>query len=730
MDTTPTRASRTRATEMDVSDQENQGARVTQRIKKPPPITPRRFTKFFTPKPQSLAHEVQTSRAALRTISRASLNVRRAPATIDEQDDYWNAHEQSTSRKKRRYSSTSSPVPAAFLPSSQEIPQSSPIKCHDDLADRGYDTDDDYPSIESDTAEHDIPLGPKIRQYASFSTSKNILSARLSGRRQRHVAIPSTTWQNETAGFYSTPDDVNLDLSQRTPPMLPFSLGACKTNPIVAVGDEEGRVRLLDTSESARGSEGFCKTVLDFKPHDNAIMDLTFSGDDFYLASACGDQSCQLIDVRAQRTLYNLRAHAASVKRIQFQPMTGDKILASCGRDGAVHIWDTRCHAKVVKMSRQEKHALTEMSEHASFLAPVMTIRDAHTTVASSTRLSRGKGEGPRIKTNSVPSRDEFSITSLCFLGDSRSHLLATSSEVDSVVKLWDMRATYTTSSRSKNYPPMSLSQTQEPTSHERHRRFGLTSLALSTDGGRMFALCRDHTVYAYSTAHLVLGCPPEMSHNIAHQRRTAPRNRTQGETGLGPLYGLRHPNLRLATFWPRLQVRQCNETNTELLAVASTDECAILFPTDERYHTPATRQIPAKHDPVNGAHSKLQRHDSAPVSRPARPPVLSRTSTSFASLFTKTRDEQSEEGLPIYYHGTPLINGHSKEVTSLVWSSEGQLVSASDDYTVRCWRDTKARDGKDAVWLRREKGKVEKLGYGWADVGIEAWDDEEIEEA
>jgi WD40 repeat protein len=80
-------------------------------------------------------------------------------------------------------------------------------------------------------------------------------------------------------------------------------------------------------------------------------------------------------------------------------------------------------------------------------------------------------------------------------------------------------------------------------------------------------------------------------------------------------------------------------------------------------------------------------------------------------------------DDLPFHYNGTPLFHGHSKEVTGVSWSSEGNLVSISDDFKVRCWRE----DANKARRIRggRFRDGEMRIGWGWSDVGV-GWDDDE----
>ncbi|KAK5712204.1 hypothetical protein LTS12_027909 [Elasticomyces elasticus] len=107
-------------------------------------------------------------------------------------------------------------------------------------------------------------------------------------------------------------------------------------------------------------------------------------------------------------------------------------------------------------------------------------------------------------------------------------------------------------------------------------------------DGSRLYTLCRDGTVYAHSTSHLILGHAPELSLNNTRPRRTGGSDKE----GLGPLYGFRHPRLQVASFYLKVAVRKAKDDKPEMLAVGSSDQCAVLFPTDEKF----LHSSPAQH--------------------------------------------------------------------------------------------------------------------------------------
>jgi WD40 repeat protein len=217
-----------------------------------------------------------------------------------------------------------------------------------------------------------------------------------------------------------------------------------------------------------------------------------------------------------------------------------------------------------------------------------------------------------------------------------------------------------------------------QPTSHA-WRSYGITSLALSTDAARLYAVCKDNTVYAYSTSHLMLGHAPELDN-------FAPKRKPSGTQGLGPLYGFRHDQFSASSFYVKCALRRSTPANNhqhELLAVGSSHNCAVLFPTDERY--------------LYASHAR-RAHD----------------------LEGGGMRASAASQVPIFRAGTPLVHGHSREVTTLNWSHDGKLVTASDDCFVRQWQV-----GGQAGHLRGVGDfGGERHMAGWADVDAE-WDEE-----
>lgn len=703
------------------------------KTRKAPTITPRSFTRFFTPK-SSLERggRIGASRQALRDITSSGSNRSGRRTSIK---DTVNGIGESTSRtndvlrrRKRKTHESLNITPDRSSPLKRIRNQSLEIP-EDDSSAHGSGEELEVRSPTYGGLDRKIitvtqpvvrskyrgPQGRKLRQeigaYGTITKTRSF----------NHQLAGAKEWQYETTNFFTKPDDtyVCMNVAAQADNTIPFSIATCNSeshdyitlasyadytpiaNSLVAIGDEDGGVRLLESAEDQR--PGFNKSFLEFRPHTNAILDLAFSPDDLLLATASGDQSSQIIDMRTQRATYSLNGHVSSVKQVRFQP-GGSNVIATSSRDGGVQIWDLRCkgfdspvHDLRISLEPSAGETASNPTNHKmTWARSVNSIFEAHASrlptsaIAPSSNRMALSFDAPS-KTERPGRRGDVSITALSFLQPGREHLLITASEANASVKLWDLRTTH--NHRRAHARP--LSSTRQPESHNNYRHFGLTSLSLSGDGGRLYTLCRDNTIYAYSTQHLILGHAPELSKMTSKPRRSGGL-----EKGLGPIYGFRHPKFHATTFYVKSALRPAKDDKSELLAVGSSDGCAVVFPTDERYMR-------------RSDHQRTQPSDSPFMTRR---PALRRTGsgTNFPTRL--------EDTIPIYEHGSALIRGHSREVTGLAWTADGELVTVGDDFAARCWRE-----GAEARELRlggEKEGR--RWGCGWAEAD-EGWDDDDV---
>lgn len=709
--------------------------------KRNPSITPRKFRRFFTPRSRVSSH-ISPARKALKDLAAPAINQKYqtpAPSSplkpVSEDPVRNNYHDsqdgRSAKRRKVRHqtpdSSPCRPPPFSDLNTPKSSPSSgstlkrgllSPIRSLSS-------SQESLVSDEDGSDDELIDHPPPARRITSL-TSRGLagqLIQRQAGSMPRagrsYMSYPAADWRTDTADFCSGPADVHSCVSHEGPGRcIPFCTATCHTNSITAIGDEEGRVRLLDSSGDP--SHSFSDIHLTFQAHPNAIIDIAFSEDDYLLATASGDQTGRVIDMMTQTPIAVLQHHTASLKQVRFQPgKAGGSVLATSSRDGSVQIWDLRCFGGPVQdilLPESRETTLGFRRPQAKHGCAVNSIYNAHVRTQRQTQQAAAAPAGP----GDTPSRGELpgrvgdvSVTALQFLPPGREFLLLTGCESDASIKLWDIRSIHT--SRQKIGTPLSV--TAPPVSHSSWRPFGISSLALNTDATRLYAVCKDNTVYAYSTAHLMLGYAPELS-----TRNGEPARRRYGavtQQGLGPLYGFRHPLFHATSFYVKCAVRPARDGRSELLAVGSSDSRAILFPTEDRH---------LMQDLANSMDSLSLENSTIAASAPAidltsgtangvRRPLFRARNSFPANIPIRTAAQQDK--LPIMRAGTPLVRGHDREVGAVAWTSEGKLVTVGDDFSIRCWGEDRAK----AADLRTG-GETEgrRWGCGWADVGDD-WD-------
>ncbi|KAI5288999.1 hypothetical protein KEM52_000948 [Ascosphaera acerosa] len=569
--------------------------------------------------------------------------------------------------------------------------------------------------------------------------------------------IPSTPcWQDDVENFYSAIDDTHSCTQPNEEWLaLPLCTAACN------IGEESGQVRLLNPSPGKFATPRFTCSV-----HNNAILDLAFSASDTKLATASGDQTARVVDMSTQQTTAVLQRHSSSLKKVCWKDDSQEQVLATCSRDGAVAIWDLRVKCSTSRPVLEVGDSATDDESRLDALQqspggrgrrglivkeytqPLNFIAGAHSDrvrvrlpYAPSQHGNAAPLPCPTVSDSAPTPPGDTSVTSLLFLPAPRSNLLVTSGASDACLRLWDLRTTYALRRR----VPVPLAVTRQPSSHSRNRQFGITSMDLNTDGSRLYALCRDRTVYVYSTRHLAIEGAGEERLGGADSGAFKHFPGEEARMGLGPLYGLRHPRLSVSSFFVKLAVRREGSGRREVLAVGSSDNCAVVFSTDERYmrqreassvdgvdreerdksmgyradatQSPLTPSTPSRRSTLRPStlSQSPNKHTSmlpTPTSdaRQRRGPGMS-SSPYYASSASQRRCQNkgctaSEDQLPIYSPGVALSGAHKKEVSVVCFTRSGELITVSDDFSARCWRE----DSKEA-WEVRTYGAAEAGG-------------------
>lgn len=125
-------------------------------------------------------------------------------------------------------------------------------------------------------------------------------------------------------------------------------------------------------------------------------------------------------------------------------------VFLSAGRDGAIHLFDTRVTAHMARPQFRP----TEGEESVS--AAVMSLWGAHTSMPTRPRRgkgSRGAGEGTLMPKG---------VMSVTYVPSRGAHVVASAGCADGVVKLWDLRS-------HSGGPPDQASLPHAPTDNDAH---------------------------------------------------------------------------------------------------------------------------------------------------------------------------------------------------------------------------------------------------------------------
>ena len=353
--------------------------------------------------------------------------------------------------------------------------------------------------------------------------------------------------------------------AEGSPPfVVRFCLERHARGEILAVADEEGTVALLDASRAGSSEDdasGSPPLLARWAAHDNAVFDARWCRGDRSLLTASGDQTVRLWDVETEVVHRTFAGHRGSVKAVATRPEdAGGDVFASCGRDGALALWDRRDRGRRRAFEREPLGDANGGVPGARFGAhgepvsgPISVVERAHEPLSrasprafSSARRVNTRGaaaarrraaEATRFagtltapgapSTPGAPRSDdgasvgragrvfspppagwgsssslasrERGVTSVAFLHDGR--VLASAGAADGAVKLWDVRML----ARGAGAPLASLEDRELPVERGgvpgivTRRARGVTALALAPRG------CGARLCAAYSDSHLAV---------------------------------------------------------------------------------------------------------------------------------------------------------------------------------------------------------------------------------
>ncbi|XP_069464629.1 denticleless protein homolog [Ambystoma mexicanum] len=270
--------------------------------------------------------------------------------------------------------------------------------------------------------------------------------------------------------FQCARQDERVSYGEMELPVPPFGCTFCtapEMHHVLAVANEEGLVSLYKTESNTQ-------IFREWKAHSNAVFDIAWVPGEHKLVTASGDQTAKLWDVRAGELIGSCKGHQCSLKSVAFSKFE-QAVFCTGGRDGNIMVWDTRCNKK------------------DGFYRQVNQISGAHNTLDKQTpSKSKKKKQTVRGLAPSVDSQQ--SVTVVLFQDE---HTLVSTGAVDGVVKVWDLRKTYTAYRQdpvpSKAFPYPGTST----------RKLGYSSLVLDSTGTNVFANCTDDNIYMFNLTGL-----------------------------------------------------------------------------------------------------------------------------------------------------------------------------------------------------------------------------------
>ncbi|XP_018331822.1 protein lethal(2)denticleless [Agrilus planipennis] len=228
---------------------------------------------------------------------------------------------------------------------------------------------------------------------------------------------------------------------------------------ILALANEDGKLAIHNMNGT--------KQRFGCDAHRNAIFDLAWMFDQMKLVTVSGDHSACLQDVSESgiQPTQIFEGHTRSVKTVAFR-YNDSSVFATGGRDGTILTWDARSNQSLIGKVDRCLYNTHRFNKSLSTSKPKRKKNIMCTAVSGADSVT------------GLVFQDEYSLIS-CGAGDG-------------VIKVWDMRKTY--SNYTHDPVPKFVLPHQGSTAKN-----GFSNLTLDRSCMKLYANCLDNNIYCYN---------------------------------------------------------------------------------------------------------------------------------------------------------------------------------------------------------------------------------------